>query len=377
MRRTAAAAVWLPAVGLGVAVVVSAAAAAHPFGDLTVYRAGAGAVGDAGRHLYSVRGSNGGGFTYPPFAALVLWPLRLPGVVAAGAVLAAVSLAAAAGVARWSTRSWPMWIAAAITAAALATVPFRNALWFGQIGVLLMWLVLADLVAEHPRWPRGALIGVATAVKLTPGLFIVLLLVAGRRRAAAVAAASFAAATALAAVVIPVASWHYWTGELWHTDRVGAVSGGRNRSLPGVLLHAGVPAAVVVVVCIAIAVVGLTRGAVALREARPVAAAAIVGLTTCVVSPVTWTHHLVWVLPAMAVLATVDIPIVARIVAVAVVTVTFARWSPHPHVLAVVECATAVLLVVVLPVRRISRREAPGTPSDTRVPAGTSPTLPG
>jgi len=53
-------------------------------------------------------------------------------------------------------------------------------------------LCLLDCCVRRPRWPRGALIGLATAIKLVPGVFIVYLLITGRRRAAAVSVATFA-----------------------------------------------------------------------------------------------------------------------------------------------------------------------------------------
>ena len=48
-----------------------------------------------------------------------------------------------------------------------------------------------DCMVEEPRWPRGLLVGFATAVKLVPGIFIPYLWLTGRRRAAGVAAATF------------------------------------------------------------------------------------------------------------------------------------------------------------------------------------------
>ena len=53
---------------------------------------------------------------------------------------------------------------------------------FGQINIFLMLLVIADF-ARSPvtpmgkRLPRGVLIGIAAAIKLTPLLFIVYLAV--------------------------------------------------------------------------------------------------------------------------------------------------------------------------------------------------------
>ena len=58
--------------------------------------------------------------------------------------------------------------------------------------IFLVALCLVDCAAERPRWPRGALIGLATAIKLVPGVFIIYLLITGRRKAAGVSALTFA-----------------------------------------------------------------------------------------------------------------------------------------------------------------------------------------
>ena len=62
--------------------------------------------------------------------------------------------------------------------------PLRANLEFGQINVVLMTLVIADCVPRRTYWPRGALLGVAVALKLTPAVFLLYFLLRRDRRAA-------------------------------------------------------------------------------------------------------------------------------------------------------------------------------------------------
>ena len=86
-----------------------------------------------------------------------------------------------AGVERARRVTWCLWA----FAAAVVTIPVWLTLRQGQVNVVLWFLVVADvaLVGRRSRW-SGVGIGIATAVKLVPGLFIVWLLLAGRRSSA-------------------------------------------------------------------------------------------------------------------------------------------------------------------------------------------------
>ncbi|MEU0218668.1 glycosyltransferase 87 family protein, partial [Streptomyces sp. NPDC006265] len=176
---------------------------------------------------------------------------------------------------------------------------------FGQVNLLLLALVLTDatLLATGRGCLAGVRIGLATAIKLTPALFIGLLLVAGRRRAAAVATAVALGATALAARGDPDASRLYRTEALWDTDRVRRLDHILNQSVQGVLARLGEPDRAVW----ALAVL-LVLGVWAVRARRAVAAGdwtvafALTGLAACLVSPITRVDHLVWLLPSFAVL---------------------------------------------------------------------------
>ena len=258
------------------------------------------------------------GFTYPPFAAVAMLPMSLLGVRAAIVVGLLLNLAALAVVVRLLTgRAWRRygWYGCALGACVLALFePLRDTFSFGQVNLLLLALVLVDawLLATGRERRAGIGIGLAAAVKLTPALFIGLLLIARRWRAAAVATVVALAATGFTAVVAPDASRFYWTDALWDTARVGRPDYVSNQSLQGILARLGEPDRAVWAVAVLLT---LCVWAVRARRAATAgdwpAAFALTGLTACLVSPITWVHHLVWLLPSFAVLLRTGHPRIA------------------------------------------------------------------
>ncbi|MET8976442.1 glycosyltransferase 87 family protein [Streptomyces sp. NPDC004539] len=246
------------------------------------------------------------GFTYPPFAAVAMLPMALTGLHTAIALALLLNLAALALVLRLlAGREWRRhgWYGVGLTLCVLALFePLRDTISFGQVNILLLALVLVDahlLATGRDRW-AGVGIGLAAAVKLTPALFIGLLLVTRRWRAAGIATAVAVGATGLAALIAPDASRFYWTTALWDTTRVGRLDYVSNQSLQGVLARLGVEGKAVwaIVVLLVLAVwVRRVRRAGDWRTAF-----ALTGLTACLVSPVTWVHHLIWLIPSFVIL---------------------------------------------------------------------------
>jgi alpha-1,2-mannosyltransferase len=254
-------------------------------------------------------------FTYPPFTALLLRPFAMLPLGVTVAVFTVLTVAAVALTTWWLVvplaRRWGVsrWYAVGVAVPlVLAVESTRETITFGQINMLLVVLVLADLLCGVPRGSRwaGVGVGLATALKLYPGIFLVYLLVARRWRAALVATATAAAATLLAAAVAPGDSWRFWTHELWLTDRVGRPDYTGNQSLFGLLSRFTVPDRPqrwlwLVLVAVA-AGYGLWRAARAARVGDQVAGLALTGLVGSLVSPITWPHHVYWFVPALVVL---------------------------------------------------------------------------
>ncbi|WP_177212714.1 glycosyltransferase 87 family protein [Geodermatophilus ruber] len=286
----------------------------HGFFDLRVYR-GAVMWWLHGRSLYSFHTGRGEyGFTYPPFAAAFMVPLAWV-TFRTAVVLTTLASAVAVVAITWRLvapaarrHGWTPWFAVALAVpVVLAMDPIRITFGYGQVNMLIFAMVLLDVVALRRGWAwGGAAIGLATAIKLTPGLFIVFLVLIGRRRAAAVATGTFLGATLLGLVVDGAASWQYWTHALWDTSRVGQLDKPANQSLLGMLAHVADPGQpdrrVWAVLAGAALVVGMWRAVRAYRCGDDLVAVTLVGLTACLVSPISWTHHLYWVVPAVVVL---------------------------------------------------------------------------
>ncbi|WP_158544905.1 glycosyltransferase 87 family protein [Blastococcus sp. TF02-9] len=286
----------------------------HDFFDLRVYH-GAVQWWLDGRPLYEFRyNATPYGLTYPPFAGLLLVPstlLSFPAMVVVHTVASATVLVL---LVRWlitplaRRHGWALpfaWLAALPLAFLLE--PVRETLGFGQVNLLLAGLVLADVVALRRGWRwAGAGTGLAAAVKLTPAVFVLYLLVTRRLRAAGTAVAVAGAATLVTFAVTPGTSWQFWTETLWQTERVGQVDKVANQSLLGGLARLADPdepsRALWAVLAVVVLAVALTRAARAVRAGDELAGIALTGLAACLVSPISWTHHFVWLLPACVVL---------------------------------------------------------------------------
>jgi alpha-1,2-mannosyltransferase len=273
----------------------------HTGFDARIY---AGAIGAwvHGGDLYGwgIGGSRNLGFTYPPFAALVLAPIALFPLQAAVYYMATASVACLSGALRSCSGVVAPggglsrgFVVGAVTAL-IVTTPFRDTLGFGQINIVLAALIVVDMhgVRVGRRW-SGALVGLAAAIKLTPGIFILFLLTRrDTRRSAVVAIATGGLATLGAAAVAPSTSGQYWFHELWATGRVGSVDSATNQALSGVLAR-GASSALLPVGSVLILVAGLTFARRAWRTDW-IGAVLVIGITGTLVSPISWMHHLVW-----------------------------------------------------------------------------------
>jgi alpha-1,2-mannosyltransferase len=313
-RRTAVQVVVVLGLAVGAWLFLSAFAVRHGSFDLKVYYGAVNYWAHGNGEVYDyVKPFSKYGFTYPPFAALTMAPMALLPWWAVNTLAIVGTVVVTVVILDWFLRpvaaryGWTRWFTVAVAATIVAVFePLRETVSFGQVNMLLLFLVLADFRLLMGSRRGGVAIGLATAVKLTPGIFVLYLLLTRRFRAAATALATTAAATVLAMLVAPDASREFWTSALWDTDRVGTLSFISNQSLEGFVarLHPTNPSSVLwaglVLIALAVWVVRVRATA---RSGDDLAGVALTGVLGCLVSPVTWVHHLVWTLPALLLLA--------------------------------------------------------------------------
>ncbi len=284
--------------------------------DWVVYRYGSAAAW-RGLDLYASNlhgehiAAEGLPFTYTPFGALVLWPTNLGNQQVGLWVWSIASMLALIAAIAMVTPSDARhrWLAVfGITCVACTTIMVYAHFFFGQINILLMLLVIADLTRRDDtalgrRLPRGVLIGVAAAIKLTPGLFVVYLAVARQWRMFWWSVASCLGAFVAAFLIRPSLTVAFFTDGLWHlADKVAlgtkfATSG--NNSIQGVLAAVGDWTRPLALVLTAVtAVVGLLLARRAAAHSTLLAGGFIIGMTATLISPISWVHHWVYLVPA-------------------------------------------------------------------------------
>lgn len=258
-------------------------------------------------------------FTYPPFAAVLFYPLHFVpfgllafcwqvGIIAAlyGVVWISLRLIGFRG--ERSDGKCPVdpshRLAMAWTAVGIWTEPLRSTFDYGQINVIL---VLGMLYAVYSTrwWWSGLLVGLAAAVKLTPavtGLYFV-----GVRRwgAAVFAAVTFAGTVLVSWLVLRDQALYYFTDLLGDANRIGPVATSFNQSWRGAISRivghdAGFEPAVVIAVLVT-AVVAVFAWRAVYGPDRPdrLGALLVVQLFGLLFSPISWTHHWVWLIPLM------------------------------------------------------------------------------
>ncbi len=250
-------------------------------------------------------------FTYSPFAALVYVPIAaLPLAVArVGWDLLSVAALAYSCVLVLKLAGYrpSRIVVAGVVAAAVALDPVWQTLFLGQINLILLALILTDIwrVSRGSSGVTGIGVGVAAAIKLTPAIFIVFFLLARRTKAACVAAGTFAACGLVGFAVAPHASTRYWEHLSHDTSRVGAPYISNQSPYAAAIRIAGGQGHIGwwwVLVSAAFAVAGLAVAAMLVRRGDWLGATAVTGTTGLLVSPISWAHHWVWVLPALVLL---------------------------------------------------------------------------
>jgi hypothetical protein len=304
--------------------------------DFFVYMWGGHAV-THGAQLYL--GSSGRNyFTYPPLAAALFAPIALLPYALVQVLWELVSVAALAvaayamlKLARWQPTRPEI---AAVTAVSMLLEPVYHTLFSGQINLILLAMVAMDIwwVSEGRRG-GGVGVGIAAALKLTPGIFVVLFLLTRRTKAAVTAAVAFLACGLIGYLLAPAASRLYWTRYFYDTKRVYPAYIA-NQSIYGAAIrifdgpgHVGLWYLPLTIIA---AAVGLGSATVFARRHDWLRAMAVTGVTGLLVSPVSWTHHWVYVVPALITLARDGRP--ARIAAACAFFLFGLAplwWTPH------------------------------------------------
>ncbi|MGV9325270.1 glycosyltransferase 87 family protein [Streptosporangium sandarakinum] len=305
--------------------------------DLDVYRTGGQALLE-GRPVYDfvTPAPQLLPFTYPPVAAMLAVPLAMMSwpvaqwVWTAGIfVTLAVTVAYAfrAALSRFAPgrtavpaegRRGGLWLPAVFAVLMVACtylMPIRDQVRFGQVDILLVALCLADCAARRPVWPRGLLIGLATAVKLTPGVFLIYLLITGfgpggrpeQRRTFLMAAFTAALLTLLPFLVIPSDAADFWFHALLDPERLGANAATTNQSMRGMLIRLYLPdtptSLLWLVLVAAVGWYGFRHARRAFLDGHTMTGVALTGLMAVLLSPVAWIHHLAWVVVVLGALA--------------------------------------------------------------------------
>jgi alpha-1,2-mannosyltransferase len=278
--------------------------------DLRVYRMGGSVLLDRGSLYDAQLPGSGLPFTYPPFAAIAMLPLAaLPWGVAlvVWTTLSVLCIAAIwrvglpAGAWAYFPERRRILVLVALTAASLLLEPVWQTIQFGQINLLLTAMILLDLVRPSGAKWRGFWVGVAIGVKLTPLPFLAFLLITKQWRAFRNAVLGLFATIAIGFAVVPHQSWEYWTVVVRNANRVGGLAYTGNQSFMGFVSRLGDEASwvkpmwFVLSAILGVAVLWLARR-YWLADER-VTAISVTALAVLYASPVSWSHHWVWIIP--------------------------------------------------------------------------------
>ena len=287
--------------------------------DFNVYRLGAMTIFDnEGMHkdLYARDLLDYGAlklpFTYPPFAALLFMPFAfLPFGVGVG-IMYTISI----GVAWWmatliydyaTSRGYHIpfqdklgryGTIAVLTFIIILSGPWRRGLALVQVNPIILILVLADFLRPAKRIPRGALIGIAGGIKLTPLAFGLILLLRKDWRGVASVAGGFVGTIALGFLAVPGEAAYYWGVAVRNTSRIGVTAFYDNVSLTGIFAHQGVPEPIATVLVVALSLFLLVATAALMclfiRANMVFSQVALNAFLMLQISPISWSHHNTW-----------------------------------------------------------------------------------
>lgn len=263
---------------------------------------------------------SGFAFIYPPLAAVLFVPLTWMGEETMEMVWTLASLAAAwavltmavhritvlAGVSTLWRRLAPLTGLAAL-GFALLIEPLQVHLMYGQINVFLVLLVAADLLGYTPKWLRGAGVGIAAGIKITPAAYALVFLMTRKWGDLARSFVAFLVTAGLGWIFRASDSTFFWTEEFFNGERGGGPGYAANQALTGILTRAGmdgdtaqtlmVPGLMVIAVISGWAVWRLSAAG------RPVSVLLTLVLAVSISAPIAVTHHWTGIIVAIVLLA--------------------------------------------------------------------------
>jgi alpha-1,2-mannosyltransferase len=210
-------------------------------------------------------------------------------------------------------------------------------LGYGQINLLIALLVVGDLARPDRGRGKGALIGLAAGLKLTPLIFVPYLLFSRRPRAACIALGTFAATIAAGYAVLPGDSGRFWGDGLFvNPQRVGGSYVPVNQSLRGLILRLDPSFGTGRILAIAaiVGLAGISLAVLASRRGDEAMGFSLCALTGLLVSPVSWTHHWTLAVPALLLLGIRVVHRRSRTEIVAVAAVLLLGYSYLPKLMA-------------------------------------------
>lgn len=283
--------------------------------DVDVYRLGA----DTFLHGHSIYTqlpvSPVGGalpYTYPPFSAVMFTPLAIVPPAIGYPLLTGVTCLGLIPIVLAYRKTSPElrgllakpWMVLAACCVLVVAHPVANTIFWGQINVLLMMLVALDVLWPNPKWPRGALIGIAAAIKLTPAGFVLIFLLRKDFRAVVVSFLSFLLMTAIAFVLMPGDSWLYWTDRIFHASGMNIGPIHANEAVVSSYVKLGLSGSTLVAVggasVLAVAAMTWLGTQRALKDGNLPMALGVNATGVLLLSPISWSHHWILALPTAA-----------------------------------------------------------------------------
>lgn len=247
-------------------------------------------------------------YIYPPFSAIASVPLVWFSAGADTHVWFAINVAVLIAIVLLCFRilgyritPYTAGICALLGIACAFLEPVRSTLFFGQINLVLMLPVLWDASRGQRSRLKGIGVGVAAGIKLTPAYFVLYYVLLRQWRAAGVAVVTIAATIGLGWLILPRDSWQYWSGKVVDSSpyNKGLFLVG-DQSVRGAIARLSgeaPPAWLWLPVDACVVAISMWIAVRLYRHGETLLALTVVGLSSCAVSPFTWSHHWVWLVP--------------------------------------------------------------------------------